>query len=64
MKDIVSEIIERLKGADKELSHVLSSGINIQTFETYQKFVGKRQGIIEALDIVNEILNEENNEDS
>jgi aromatic ring-opening dioxygenase catalytic subunit (LigB family) len=64
MKDIVSEIIERLKGADKELTQVLASGVNIHTFDTYQRFVGQREGVQDALAIINEILNEENNEDS
>jgi hypothetical protein len=59
MKDIISEIIERLKNADKELTQVITSGVNIHDFAGYQRFVGQKQGIQDALDIVNQILSED-----
>jgi len=62
--DIVSTIIKHLKNADKDLTQVLASGSNIHTFDVYQRIVGQREGIMNALDIINEILTEDNNEDS
>lgn len=60
MKDLISMTIERLKSADKDLSEMLASGMNIHSFDTYQKYVGKREGLLEALAIINEILSEDN----
>ena len=59
MKDIISEIIERLKNADRDLVLAISSGTNIHDFASYQRFVGQKQGIKDALDIVDQILSED-----
>ena len=59
MKDLISELIERLKSADKDITEAIASGINIHNFETYQRFVGKKEGLSEALDIVNALLSED-----
>jgi len=62
MKDLISEIIGRLKDADKNLTEAIASGSNIHSFDIYQKFVGKREGLQEALSLINEILNEDDND--
>jgi aromatic ring-opening dioxygenase catalytic subunit (LigB family) len=62
MKDLISETIGRLKDADKNLTEAIASGSNIHNFDTYQKLVGKREGLQEALSIINEILNEDNSD--
>jgi hypothetical protein len=59
MKDLISELIERLKSADKELTTAIASAVNVHTFDAYQRLVGKREGLVEALDIINQILNED-----
>ena len=59
MRDLISELIERLKSADKDITEAIASGINIHNFETYQRFVGKKEGLSEALDIVNALLSED-----
>jgi len=59
MKDIVSEFIKRLKSADQNLTLAISSGVNVHDYATYQRMVGQKAGIQEALDIVNEILSED-----
>jgi len=59
MKDFISTIIGRLKDADKQLSEAIVSGINIHSFDNYQKLVGKHEGLQEALLIINEILTED-----
>lgn len=60
MKDLVSGIIERLKSADTELTQAIASGINIHSFDGYQRMVGKREGISEALAIIDQLLSEDN----
>jgi hypothetical protein len=59
MKDLISELIERLKSADKEITEAIASGINIHNFETYQRFVGKKDGLSEALGIIDALLSED-----
>jgi hypothetical protein len=59
MKDPISEFIGRLKKADDELTQAIASGINIHDFDTYQKFVGKREGLQEAFGILNDLLTED-----
>jgi hypothetical protein len=59
MKDIVSELIGRLKDADKDLTLAVSSGVNVHDFASYQRLVGQKAGIQDALDIINQILSED-----
>jgi hypothetical protein len=59
MKDIVSELVKRLKNADIDLTLAISSGVNVHDYASYQRLVGQKAGIQAALDIVNEILSED-----
>ncbi len=59
MKDLISELIERLKNADKDITEAIASGINIHNFDTYQRFVGKKEGLSEALGIIESLLSED-----
>lgn len=59
MKDLISELIERLKSADKELTEAIASGVNVHNFDSYQRLVGKREGLSETLAIIENILSED-----
>jgi aromatic ring-opening dioxygenase catalytic subunit (LigB family) len=59
MKDILSEILKRIKTAEKEMTEAIASGVNIHNFDTYQRFVGKREGLSDALTIIDNILSED-----
>jgi aromatic ring-opening dioxygenase catalytic subunit (LigB family) len=59
MKDILSEILKRIKTAEKELSEAIASGVNVHNFDTYQRLVGKREGLSDALTIIDNILSED-----
>lgn len=63
MVDLLSEILKRIKEAEQELTAVIASGDNIHNFDTYQRLVGKREGLSESLAIINEILSEDDEED-
>lgn len=63
MRDLISELIGRLREADKELTEGIASGINIHTYDVYQRMVGKREGIKEAFDILNGLLTEDDEDD-
>ena len=59
MVDILGEILKRIKTAEKELTEAISSGVNIHTFDGYQRLVGKREGLSETLSIIENILSED-----
>ena len=59
MKDIVSELIKRLRSADQDLTLAISSGVNVHDYASYQRLVGQKAGVQQALDIINQILSED-----
>ena len=59
MRDLISELIERLKSADKDTAEALASGNNIHTFDTYQRLLGTREGIQQARSILENLLSED-----
>jgi hypothetical protein len=59
MVDILGEILKRIKIAEKELTEAIASGVNIHSFEGYQRLVGKREGLSETLSIIENILSED-----
>lgn len=59
MRDILSEILKRIKTANNEMTEAIASGINIHTFDSYQRYVGKREGLSDALAIIETILSED-----
>jgi hypothetical protein len=59
MKDIISEIIKRLKSADQDLTLAISSGVNVHDYASYQRLIGQKAGVQDALDIINQILSED-----
>jgi hypothetical protein len=62
MKDIISEIIGRVSAEIKVQAETVTAGTNINTFDDYRQYVGKIEGLQTALDIVNEILTENDEE--
>lgn len=59
MKDILSEILKRIKTAQHEMSEAIASGSNVHSFDAYQKLVGKREGLSDTLAIIEAILSED-----
>lgn len=59
MVDFLSEILKRIKNAESETSEAIASGVNIHSFDTYQRLVGKREGLSDALAIIDSILSED-----
>lgn len=62
MKDILSEIIGRVKAEQKILAETVTAGTNVNSFQDYQRLVGRHEGLQLTLDIVNEILTEDEEE--
>jgi hypothetical protein len=63
MKDLLSEILDRIKIAEKEMVEAIASGLNVHSFDAYQRLVGKREGLSDALAIIDQILSEDDEED-
>ena len=59
MKDFISEIISRTRDEQTKLADTLTAGNNVNTFEDYQRLVGRYEGFKQTLDIINEILRED-----
>jgi hypothetical protein len=62
MKDFISEIIGRVKTEKQNLAETVTAGTNVNSFEDYQRLVGRSEGLNLTLEIINEILTE-NEED-
>jgi hypothetical protein len=63
MKDFISEIISRTRNEQAKLAETLTAGVNVNSFEDYQRLVGRFEGFKEVIGIIDEILreDEENN---
>jgi len=59
MRDILSDYISRLKEADRETTEVLASGSNIHNFDSYQRVLGNRDGLKQAMSILEALLTED-----
>ena len=64
MKDFISEIITRTRDEQSKLADTLTAGHNVNTFHDYQRLVGRYEGFAATLDIINEILREDDEENS
>ena len=59
MKDILSEIIGRVKTEQNLVAETVTAGMNVNSFDDYQRLIGRHEGLKTALDIINEILTED-----
>ena len=62
MKDFISEIISRTKDEQSKLAETLTAGSNVNSYEDYQRLVGRFEGFKAVLDIIDEILREDDEE--
>jgi len=63
MVDFLAEVISRIKLEQTKLADTLTAGVNVNTFDDYQRLVGRYDGFKDTLDIINEILREDDEED-
>lgn len=64
MKDFISEIISRTKDEQKKLAETLTAGTNVNSFDDYQRLVGRFEGLTATLDIIDNILTEDEEDES
>ena len=58
---LISDMISAVKGEQARISQALTDG-NVINFETYQRLVGQHQGLEKALEIINSLIEEKENE--
>jgi hypothetical protein len=63
MKDFISEIIARTRNEQAKLAETLTAGSNVNSFDDYQRLVGRFEGFKEVLGIIDEILREDEEDD-
>jgi len=59
MKDFISEIIARTRDEQSKLAETLTAGSNVNSFDDYQRLVGRFEGFKAVQDIIDEILRED-----
>jgi len=59
MKDILSEIISRIRAEVKNQAEAVTAGTNIVSFEDYKQHIGEIRGLQTTLDIIDEVLTED-----
>ena len=59
MKDILSEIISRVRAEVKNQAEAVTAGTNVTSFEDYKQHIGEIRGLQTALDIIDEVLTED-----
>jgi hypothetical protein len=64
MKDFISEIISRTRDEQTKLVETLTTGINVNSFDDYQRLVGRFEGFKATLDIIDNILTEDDEDES
>jgi len=63
MKDFISEIISRTRDEQAKLAETLTAGNNVNSFDDYQRLIGRYEGFKAVQDIINEILREDEEDD-
>jgi len=61
--DVVNGLIHAVKLKQQEIVDSMVNG-RFVNFESYQRYVGQHQGLQEALDILNNLLEEKDRNDS
>jgi hypothetical protein len=57
----VGDYIGAVEAEKRKISESLVNG-NAMTFDAYQRLVGQHQGLVKALDILNDLLREEDDD--
>jgi len=64
MKDFIGEIIGRVQTEIQNQADAVTAGSNINSFDDYRQYVGKIEGLKLCLVIIDEILTEDDEDNS
>lgn len=59
MRDILSEIISRIKAEVQNQAEAVTAGTNIVSYEDYKQHIGLIRGLQSSLDIIDEVLTDD-----
>jgi hypothetical protein len=54
--DILSQVITQIKTEKANLAETVTAGINVNSFDDYQRLVGRYEGLDMVLRVIEEIL--------
>jgi hypothetical protein len=63
MTDILGEILKRIKNAKEATIETVSTGHNIEDYSKYQRILGEIAGLQTALEIIDEVLTEDDEQE-
>ena len=63
MRDPVYETINQIKIEKQKLADAVTAGVNVNSYEDYQRLIGRIEGFTETLDIIDSILTEDDEKD-
>jgi hypothetical protein len=64
MKDFISEIISRVRGEIQSQADAVTAGTNVNSFDDYKQYIGRIEGLKTTLAIIDEILTEDEDDES
>ena len=64
MRDPISELIARIGSTKESIAETVSAAHGVDSFEKYQRLVGRNEGLQVALDLLNDILTESEEQDA
>lgn len=56
MRDPISELISLVKETQQQIAETVAAGHGVNSFETYQRLVGRHEGLQITLDLINDVL--------
>jgi len=63
MRDPVYETINQITIEKQKLAEAVTAGVNVNSYEDYQRLIGRIEGFTMTLDIINSILTEDDEEE-
>lgn len=63
MRDPISELISLVKETQQQIAETVAVGHGVNSFETYQRLVGRHEGLQITLDLINDVLAGDNEEE-
>ena len=60
--DILNSIISLVRDEKQKVADAVTAGTVVNSFDDYRQYVGAIQGLQTALDIINEVLTEDDEE--
>jgi hypothetical protein len=64
MRDPIAELIGRISSTREEIAETVSAARGVDSFEKYQRLVGRYEGLQIALDLWNDIMTEDEEKDA